>query len=138
MKKLLYLTISFLISLLFLNTSFWNWCTVNLDEFNWDVKIWEQIDNCMDWSHQISWKDVDLKTWFATQIKSWVNNISLFLWIFAVWTIVFWALNMTLSAWEEEKIKKSKDIIKWWIIWFIWLISITAIITLIIKIMYSI
>lgn len=135
MKKLLYLTISFLISLLFLNTSFWNNCTYDFDT---DDNVWNQIDKCLDWSYQISWNDVKLDWWFATQIQSWVNNISLYLWIFAVWAIVFWALNMTLSAWEEEKIKKSKDIIKWWIIWFIWLISITAIITLIIKIMYSI
>jgi len=112
-----------------------SWCSY---DFESNITVWTQIDNCLEWSHQISWNDVKLDWWFAKQIQSWVNNISLYLWIFAVWAIVFWALNMTLSAWEEEKIKKSKDIIKWWIIWFIWLISITAIITLIIKIMYSI
>lgn len=135
MKKILLLIVSFLITLLFLNISFWNNCSYNFDDSN---DVWGQIDECLNWSYQISWNDVKLDGGFATQIQKWVNNISLYLWILAVWAIVYWALNMTLSAWEEEKIKKSKDIIKWWIIGFIWLISITAIITLIIKIMYSI
>jgi hypothetical protein len=43
---------------------------------------------------------------------------------------------MTLSGWEDEKIKKSKDIIKWWIIGFLWVILAWAIVTAIIKIMY--
>jgi hypothetical protein len=45
---------------------------------------------------------------------------------------------MTLSAWEDEKIKKAKDVIKWWIIGFIWVISASWIILFVVNLMYSI
>lgn len=102
-----------------------------------DVKIWDALDNCLAWSALVNWEKVKLDWWFWVKIKNWVNNIALYLWVFAVWSIVFWGLMMTLSSWEEEKVKKAKDIIKWGIIWFLWLISASAIINLIVKIMYS-
>ena len=104
--------------------------------YSWD--IWWSLDSCLSDSNLVDWFDAEIDWGFFDTIKNWTNNISLYLWILAVWSIVFWSLMLTLSAWEEDKIKKAKDIIKWGIIWFIWLISVTAIVNLIVKIMYSI
>lgn len=136
MKKILVLLL--LIFSPFISTlSFAENCTYNVDSSTW-WSISDALNNCLEWSNLVSGKDVKVSGAFWLQIKSWVNNISIYLWVFAVWSIVFGGLMMTLSVWEEEKIKKAKDIVKWWMIWFIWLISASAIITLVVKIMYSI
>lgn len=106
-----------------------------------DLSITEQLDFCLDWSPMVdSWMwslDVSEDTLFWNQIKTWVNNISVYLLVFAVWAIVFWGLMMTLSTWDDEKINKAKNIIKWGVLWFLALILASAIINLVVKIMYS-
>lgn len=92
----------------------------------WDVDVVKVNDLKLEWK------------WFKWTIKKWVDNISVFLWVFAVWAIVYWALLMTLSHWQEDKITKAKDIVKWGMLGFLWVVSASAIITLIIRIMYSI
>jgi len=114
-------------------------CEIDVDnEIDW-LSVKDALDWCLAWSALVDWTEVriDWNWWFWKKIKNWINNIAIYLWVFAVWSIVLWGLMMTLSSWEDEKIKKAKDIIKWWIIWFIWLISVSAIINLIIKIIYS-
>lgn len=108
--------------------------------FNLGSNVWNSLDSCLNASNLVDGSNT--KIWwtgdFINTIKGWVHNISLYLWVLAVWSIAYWSLMLTLSAWEEEKVNKAKDIIKWWLIWFIWLISITAIVNLVVKIMYSI
>ena len=132
MKKLLAILIFILLSIFIVESS----TTFASCTYDWD--IWWSLDSCLNDSNLVNWFDTEIDWWFLIQIKDWTNNISLYLWILAVWSIVFWSLMLTLSTWEEDKVKKAKDIIKWGIIWFIWLISITAIVNLIVKIMYSI
>lgn len=111
-------------------------CTYDAD--NWNIKVWSALDDCLAWSALVDWSNVTVnKGWFADKVINWVDNISIYLWVIAVGSIVYWALIMTLSAWEDEKITKAKNIIKWWIVWFIWLISAAAIINLVVSIMYS-
>lgn len=102
--------------------------------------VWDALDSCLSDSSLVDWTDAWINTWLGAsyQIQVWVDNISLYLWLFAVGSIVFGALMMTFSWWEEEKLKKWKDVVKWWIIWFIWLLSVAGIINLIVKIMYSV
>lgn len=109
------------------------------NDINAEFEVWQALDDCLKWSKLVNWANADINAWWgvANKIKIWVDNIALYLWIFAVWSIVYWWLMMTLSAWEDEKIKKAKDIVKWGIIWFLWLISASAIISLVVKIMYS-
>lgn len=109
-------------------------------ECTYDGNIKNSLDSCLKTSELVNWKNVEVKAWwwFQKQVMQWTKNISLYLWVFAVWAIVFWGLMLVFSVWEEEKIKKWKNIVKWWIIWFIWIISASAIISLIVKIMYSI
>lgn len=103
----------------------------------WDFDVWFQIDDCLTWSKLVS---ADATIWwgFANTIKKWVSAISIFLWLFSVLGIVYWAFMLTISAWEDEKISKSKWIIKWSIIGFIWIITASFVINLLIKLFYSI
>jgi len=102
--------------------------------------VWKALDNCLSNSDLVDWKNVKVKAWgwFQNQIQAWTKNIALYLWVFAVWSIVLGGLMLTLSAWEEEKVKKAKDIVKWWIIWFLWIITASAIISIVVRIIYSI
>jgi hypothetical protein len=135
MKKILIILL-ILIGTLFVNVNTYAVnCSPNADEA---FEVWDALDECLDWSKLVDWNDAGIVYgWLSLKIKAWVNNIALYLWIFAVWSIVYGWLMMTLSAWEDDKIKKAKDIVKWWIFWFLWLISTSAIINLIVKIMYS-
>lgn len=114
---------------------FWN-CTFDpSSSTGWTIS--SALDGCLNNSALVNLWDANIEGWFADYIKSWTNNIALYLWILAVFAIVYWAFMMTVSAWEDEKINKSKWIIKWWIIWFLAVISASAIINLIIRIIYS-
>jgi hypothetical protein len=43
---------------------------------------------------------------------------------------------MTLSAWEDEKITKAKDIVKWSLVGLLGVILATTIVTLVINLIY--
>lgn len=132
MKKLLtilILTICFLLPI----WVYWA-CGIWVDEVK---NIWDSLDECLSWSPLVDWSNAKIDEWLQTRINSWVKNIWSVLWVLAVWAIVYWSLQMTLSWWEDEKVKKSKDIVKWWILWFLWVIFASSIIVLIINIMYS-
>lgn len=137
MKKIIILFVVLLSTFSFSYAASWE-CEYN-PENGWSISaaLWNCLQDAklvQSWNLKVEWSD----NWFSLKIQSLVNSISLYLWILAVFSIVLGWLMMTISAWEEEKIKKAKDIVKWWIIWFIWLISISAIINLVVRIMYSI
>lgn len=134
MKKILiilFLIITFLLPIWVYSA----WCNIWADDI---TNIWDSLDACLSDSKLVSWEDGSIETWLSAKINSWVKNIWIVLWLLAVWSIVYGSLLMTLSTWEDEKIKKAKDVIKWWIIGFIWLISVSGIILLVVNIMYSI
>lgn len=80
--------------------------------------------------------DMKIESWFKTKINAWVKNISLILWFLAVGSLVYAGLIMQLSAGEDEKIKKAKNIIKWTLLWFLLLISASGIIYLVINVFF--
>jgi len=118
---------------------YWAWenkpCIPGIDT---KCEIWDALDKTLEGSTLVSWVDAKIWSWTTKKIKTLVDNIGIYLLVLAVWSIVYGSLMLTLSAWDDEKIKKAKDIVKWWIIGFIWLISASAIINLVVKIMYSI
>lgn len=133
MKKIIIL--SFLIlSFIFTFDSFagncafssWSSLTDNLNGCEWNIT--KVVTNSSAYK---------IEDWFKDIIYDWVKNISVLLSIFAAGAIVYGWFMMVISGWEEEKIKKGKDIVKWSIIWFIWLISAGAIISIVINFMYS-
>ncbi len=135
MKKLLVLFILMLSVFAFVLPEAFSACTYT----DWQ-DIWTALDWCLWNSDLVNWESVKVKAWgwFWVQVQQWTKNIALYLWVFAVWSVVIGALMLTLSAWEEEKVKKAKDVVKWGLIWFIWIISASAIISLVVRIMYSI
>lgn len=133
MKKII---ISFILSFFIIINTFAS-CKIPDKEFElWWESVSELLDQCrpgdLVWT---SWK-YTVEDEFKKQISKWVQNISSILWILAIWALVYAALLMTISAWEDEKIKKAKDIIKWTIIWFVWLISAWSIIYIVINAIY--
>lgn len=75
--------------------------------------------------------------WFKSKINQWIANISLVLWVAAVGALVYAALLLQFANWEDEKIKKAKDIIKWTMIWFLLLISASGFIYVVINVMFG-
>ena len=97
----------------------------------------EELSKCLNDSKLVN-SDWKITGWFKTSISRWVDNISLFLWIGAVLWIVYVSFTLTISAWDDEKVNKAKDIIKWSIIGFIWLITASLIINVLVRVIYSI
>ncbi len=77
-----------------------------------------------------------LEWWFKTQVDTLLWNVWLLLWIIAVWAIVYAWLMLQFSGWNDEKIKKSKNIIKWALIWFAAMMLAWAIIVTVVDLMY--
>lgn len=115
----------------------WLFAECNIwSDFNWSV--WSALDTCLSDSNLVDWSNWTIEVWLKNLINNWVKNIWSVLWLLAVWFIVYWSLLLTLSAWEDEKIKKAKDVIKWSIIGFLWVIFASSIVLLVVNVMYSI
>lgn len=98
--------------------------------YAWDLDKCLRDTNLVDsWSLEVDW-------WFKDFILRWVTIISSFFALLAVFALASWAFKFVTSAWEEEKIKKAKDMIKWSLLWFLVIISSSAIITLVIERFY--
>lgn len=132
MKKL-FIILSVFIFSLFSISSVLAW---NCDYNNWTIS--SELKDCLTSSPLVA-SDAKIIgwNWFQNTIKTWIKNISLYLWIGAVLWIVYGSFMLTISVWEDEKVNKAKDIIKWSIIWFLWLISASFIINLIVRVIYS-
>ena len=131
--KRIFIILSIILAIFFINyqanawlISWWWW---------W---AWADIDSYLQGSKLVdaSW-DYNIETWFKNKIVSWVIKLGWFLGLVAVWAIVYWALMMVISTWEEEKIKKAKNIVKWAILGFLWIVLASSIIAIIVKFMYT-
>lgn len=92
---------------------------------------WETTVVQVSWEAKIEWE-------FKKMVTNWIDNIALLLWLLSVGSLIYGALSMTLSTWDDEKINKSKDIVKWSLIWFIAVLSAATVVTLVINFMYEI
>ena len=96
---------------------------------------------CLEWQDsklvQSNIEDMSIENWFKSKIIDWAKKIAWFLGLIAVWALVYAAFMMAISGWEEEKIKKAKDIVKWTTLWFLWIVTASSLITIIINFMYS-
>ena len=84
------------------------------------------------------WEDLKVDWWFKEVLINWTTKIATYLAFWAIFAISFGSLKMVLSWWEEEAIKKWKDVIKWWILWLLWVVSAGFIISVVVKIVYTI
>lgn len=108
------------------------WC-----EYQDGAEIWTMLEDCLNDSSLVNWNNASIETWLPDLINSVVAKIWSYLWLIAIWAIIYGSLLMTLSAWEDEKIKKAKDIIKWALIGFLWVIFASSIILLVVNVMFS-
>ncbi len=107
-----------------------------------DKKINENVKRCIDENKfpwvVAPWDSLDLSHWnsFSDSLKKWSEKIAILIGSLAVFMLVYASFLLVISWWEEEKIKKAKDIIKWTLLWFIWLISAWLIVMIIVKLWY--
>ena len=80
--------------------------------------------------------DMKVEKWFKEKVKIWITNLSVFLWVMAVGSLVYAAFLMQISGWEDEQIKKGKNIIKHTILGFLGLITASGIIYLVVNVMF--
>lgn len=108
--------------------------------YTWSEDFTSQLSDCLNDSALVwAWNTDFTVTWgFKDQVNKWTTNIAVFLWIFAVLWIVYWSFTMVISAWEDEKLNKSKNTIKWSIIWFIAIILASTVVNVVVKLMYTI
>lgn len=142
------------------NISFWVDCWANpqaewCPDFVWPpTPIEEGGDNSSAWCNYtenssissflddckpktvVWWSDMKVEWWFKTKLNNWITNISIVLWVMAVGALIYAALLFQFAMWEDEKIKKAKDIVKWTLIWFLLLISASWIIYTVINVMF--
>jgi len=134
MKKIL-IILTILLSSLF--SSFLTSNTFAADD-DLDTKL-EQPINDLLWEYTpdkpVKW-DAAVETGLKTLINKIVDNLSYVLWILAIWAIVYWGIILVTSAWEDEKVTKWKNIIKWALIWFAWLVSAAWLIKIVISVIY--
>jgi len=96
------------------------------------------LDWCLNQTDLVKPWNADIWAWeFKIKILDWITKIWWFLWLMAIWAIVWGAFMMVISTWEEEKIKKAKDMIKWAIIWFLWIVLASSLVALIVNFMYN-
>jgi len=109
-----------------------------LNSVNATCNVGSWIDWCLEGSLLVEpdWNTI-IEDWFKTKVLSWIVKIAWFLGLMAIWAIVWWGFMMTISTWEEEKIKKSKDMVKWAILWFLWIVLASSLIALVVNFMYS-
>ena len=96
-----------------------------LDDCKPDSLVWDKIP----------WYWVE--TWLKKIVTDKISDISVILWLLAVAMIVYAGMLMQFSAWDDSKVKKAKDLIKWTLIWVIFLISAWWIVHIVINLMYS-
>ena len=96
------------------------------------------LSGCLNETNLVTSWNLNIGDWgFKSKIIKWVEKIAWFLGLISVSALVYAAFMMTISGWEEEKINKAKDIIKWTILWFLWIVLAGSLITIIVKFMYG-
>lgn len=121
----------FLVSFFFSQVSFAIECWFN-------GNIASSLDGCLDDTNLVDASGPTLiEGNVKYQIISWTNALASFFWLLAVWAIVYGGLLMTLAGWEDEKVKKGKDVVKWSLLWFLWIVVAGALVRVVIELMFS-
>ena len=136
MKKILF----GIISIILLTQLMISWTVKAACDYTPGGDLTWMIEGCMNDTSVVAVKwdgNIDGDGAFKDKINGWTNNIALFLALLSVGSIIYGGLMMTLSAWEDEKIKKAKDIVKWSLIGFLGVVLATTIVTLVINVIYG-
>lgn len=112
-----------------------------LNVANWTCQLWwdigSSIETCIWTAKVMKTDDLTVEAWFKDLIVSFVNKIWTILAVVAVGSIAYGSMVIVISWWNDEKIKKWRNIIKWSLVGFLILVSAAWIIKLIIYIVYG-
>lgn len=111
-------------------------CKIDVENIE-TISISDNIEKCKPENavEATNWK---IENWFKAVLWKIIKNMMYVIWAFAIFAIVFGWFNIVISAWDDEKLKKWKDIVKWGALWFLWAISAAWLIPLLINFIYSI
>jgi len=106
---------------------------------NWN--LWSMLNGCkpktLVWSTQdLTLDSSSQKSWLKTLILKWITNITVIILILAVASLVYAWLLFQLRNWEDEKVNKAKNLVKWVLIWTLLMVSASWIIALVITVIY--
>lgn len=107
-------------------------------EYAENSSISDALDGCLAWADLVNPDGGKIEIGIKNKIVYWTTQLAKLFWLLAVGAIVYGGLMMTLSWWEDEKIKKWKDIVKWAMLWFLWLMAAGWIIRIIVEVMFSV
>lgn len=131
---------------IFLVFSFINLSFASCDFKPWDDTTSADIAKAVGWCLNGSdilvqgyWDTLNVEDGqFKDTINKWTQNIAGYLLLFAIWAIAYGWFMMVVSTWDDEKIKKWKDIVIWWMVWALWIVWASSLIAIIVKLMYGI
>lgn len=101
-----------------------------------NLDISQKLSDCLQWSDLVDPGNWMIETGLKATINRWTTQLSALLGLLAVGAIVYGGLMMTISWWDDEKIKKWKDIVKWSMLWFLGLIAASWIVRLVVEVMF--
>lgn len=99
--------------------------------------IWNALDNCLNKTALVNGADAYIETGVKQKIISWTVNLARFFSLLAVGAVVYGGLLMTLSWWDDEKIKKWKEIVKWALLWFLWIVVAGWLVKVLIELIFA-
>lgn len=97
------------------------------------------LDTCIEWTRAVNpWegKNFTAEKWFKDTVGQITKNLMYIFWIIAVWAIAYGSLMLAISAWNDDKVNKWKNIIKWASFGFLIIVSAGWIITIIVNVIY--
>ncbi len=128
---------TFLLTFLLLLISFW-FNSVEAADCAFNGNIWSSLDGCLSDSDLVDASGPTLIEWnVKNQIVNWTTALATFLALVSVGAIVYGAFLMTISLWDDERIKKWKDVVKWSILWFLAIVVTWALIRIIVEVIFS-
>lgn len=99
------------------------------------ASLWTFLNGCKP-KTVVGGSDMTVEWGFKSKINKWIVNLSVFLWVMAVGSLVYAAFLMQISGGADEDIKKGKNIVKNTILWFLALIMASGIVYLVINVMF--
>lgn len=99
--------------------------------------IANELENCLEDTALVDPGDALIESWVKRQLLDWTTALGWLLGLLAVGAIVYGAFLMTVSGWNDENIKKWKDIVKWSLIGFFALISAGSLLRLVTEVIFS-
>lgn len=106
-------------------------------DYRWG-SLASELEGCLRGSDLVdSWNGA-VESGLKNQINTWTSALAGFFWLLAVGAVVLGAFSIVVSAGDDEKLKKWKDIVKWGLIGFFALVIAGALVKLVIELVFSV